>query len=76
MAPKARNVCGEKNKRSNILLTDKVKILQDMEQGMSSRLIMRKYNIKCRSTVSSIKRAKEYILSTVAEVQGNICKKV
>ncbi|XP_055644141.1 tigger transposable element-derived protein 2-like [Toxorhynchites rutilus septentrionalis] len=73
MGPKIQKYfSGEKSKRSVVLLIDKVKILKDADQGMSINSIMRKYNRKSRSTVSTIKRAKENILSQIAEVQGNI----
>lgn len=77
MAPKVcKDFSGIKKKRSVVLLTDKVKIIQDVEKGMSIKSIMQKYNIKSRSTVSGIKRAKEKIMSKVAEVQGNMCKQI
>lgn len=73
MAPKVRtDFSGAKKKRSVILLTDKVKIIQDLEKGISYKSIMLKYNIKSRSTVSGIKRAKDDIMSKAAEVHGNM----
>lgn len=76
MAPKIPKelTCKKTRKRSVVVLTDKVKIIQDAEQGMSIKSIMHKYNIKSRATVSGIIRAKEKIMSNIAEVQGNIGK--
>ena len=63
-----------KKNRSGILLTDKVKIINDLEKGMSIRAVMQKYRIKARSTVYNIRRSKTKIKNNIENIQGNIGK--
>lgn len=75
MAPKvANNTPRGKKIRSGILVTDKVKIIRDLENGISVQEIMLKYHIRSRSTVYCIQRSKGKIMDSVANIHGNIGK--
>lgn len=51
---------GKKN-RSGILLTDKVKIIQDLENGLSVQDVMEKYRIKALSTIYNIQKSRDLV---------------
>lgn len=70
---KAFNV---KKGRSGILFSDKVKIIKDLENGLSVRDVMYKYRIKARSTIYNIQRNKLKIMDNIANIQGNFGKKL
>lgn len=73
MAPKVKDKTASGNKnRSSILLTDKVKIIHDLENGSSVQEVMVKYKIRSRYTVYTIQRSKVKILESIANIHGNI----
>lgn len=73
MAPKVvdKTQRGKKN-RTGILVIDKVKIIHDLENGISVRDVMQKYHIKSRSTIYNIQQSKKKIFDNIANIHGNI----
>ncbi|XP_055615277.1 jerky protein homolog-like [Toxorhynchites rutilus septentrionalis] len=65
-------VSKEKKNRKGILLTDKVKIIHDLENGIAVQEIMKKYRIRSRSTIYTIRKSKVKIMNNIANIHGNI----
>lgn len=65
-----------KRKKTVITIAEKLRIIEDLENGMQTNDIKVKYKLQSRSTVSSIRRAKHVIKEKAASAQGFLGKKM
>lgn len=63
---------GLKRQKTDISIANKLRIIEDIENGMNTREVMAKHNIQSRSTIATIRRSKQKIREKVAQSVGSI----
>ncbi|XP_062711210.1 jerky protein homolog-like [Aedes albopictus] len=67
---------GQKRKKVDIPIAKKLQIIDDLENGMSTKEVMVKHNISSRSTVTSIRQSKQKIREQASQSHHAIGKRM